>query len=201
MPGSDSFVRVPTQLLTMLFQTPLSGTQLRILLWVIRQTYGWNRQEVRFTWYRMAKELRVSRPATYRAGQALLTAGILIVQNQQISVQREFRFWGDGRSPQMPFGGRQLWIEGIAVNSQQRRTLPPNNAGVADEQQDRCHTATVFRRRKESSKDSLKTSIDSHLQTAGDMGYGKKPHGEKRDVPTAGAARPIPGKYDGLSQN
>ena len=78
MTGPDRFIRLPTDVLEALLRKRLSGAQWRIIFWVIRHTYGWNRPSTPFTWYRIAKELGMSRPALYRAGQALLAKGILV---------------------------------------------------------------------------------------------------------------------------
>jgi hypothetical protein len=37
------FLRIPNTLFDGLLRTPFNGTEGRVLLWVIRQTYGWNR--------------------------------------------------------------------------------------------------------------------------------------------------------------
>ena len=83
----DRFVRVPTQLLEALLRARLSGGQWRVLLWVMRNTYGWNRQFTPFTWYRIARDLSLSRPAAYRGGQDLLKARILVVRENQLAVE------------------------------------------------------------------------------------------------------------------
>ncbi len=180
MLSTDRFIRLPTALLECQLQTPLNGAQWRILFWVIRQTYGWNRESTPFTWYRMAQELGMNRPAVYRAGQALLTAGILVAPEKQLAVQTDHRLWN---SCPTTVAGRQLWMPEISVAGEQRPALLGDNATVASRQRKRCQKATVFRRAKDS-KDRLKTYKDNS---------------ERRHL--AGAAKPIPGKYDGLSQN
>jgi len=70
---------MPTELLESLLRGRLNGIQWRIMAWVVRQTYGWNRRFVAFSWYRIALDLGASRPAVYRAGKALLATRMLIV--------------------------------------------------------------------------------------------------------------------------
>jgi phage replication O-like protein O len=183
-PQPGRFVRFSTELLEALLRIRLTGIQWRVVLWVVRYTDGWNRVWTPFTWYRMAKELGLDRPATYRAGQALLRAEILILSEGLLAVQHDDRFWDRD-----VIGGRadrpkQLWMPELSVAGEQRPASPGDNAIVADAQRKRCQEATVFRRAKDNSKDRLKT----YKETA-----------ERRLL--AGAARPIPGKYDGLSQN
>src|SRR5262249_29625189 len=66
------FVRFPSALLDALSRARLSSAEVRILLWVIRRTYGWNRNRARFTWYGMAKDLKANRGTVFRAGARLL---------------------------------------------------------------------------------------------------------------------------------
>jgi phage replication O-like protein O len=189
MAGPDRFVRVPTDVLEAVLKEHLSGGQYRVLFWVIRQTYGWNRPYAPFSWYRMAQELGITRPALYRAGQALVASGILVLHEGQVGVRVRT---GEGR---------QLLIPGLDVAKKQRSALPDGNASVAGEQLKRCQQATVFRRAKDSSKDRLKTYKDRHLRKSDAAHHrsGTTDNTERRHL--AGAARPIPEKYDGLSQN
>src|SRR5258708_39571922 len=129
MPSSqpDRFVRLPTILLEALWRLRLTGAQWRVLLWVLRYTEGWNRARTPFTWYRMAKELDLGRPATYRAGLTLLRAEILILSEGLLAIQREDRLW-DRRV----LGGRvahpeQLRMAEIDVAGEPRPALVGDN--------------------------------------------------------------------------
>src|SRR5579859_3545212 len=90
---NDSFVRIPTRLLDALLKARLSQTQGLVLLWVIRQTYGWNRPQTTFTWYRVAKELDLDRPTVYRSGKALVEARVLTVDGEHVGVQVDSKLW------------------------------------------------------------------------------------------------------------
>ena len=122
MTGPDRFIRVPTEVLEALLCQRLSGAQWRIIFWVIRHTYGWNRPSAPFTWYRIAKELGMSRPALYRAGQALLARGVLVLREGELAIEIE------------SVANRQLPIPDW--------TLPGSNALVAWRQHMRCQEAT-----------------------------------------------------------
>src|SRR5579863_3336786 len=121
MPHAERFVRVPTPLLEALMQARLSGGQYCVLLWVIRQTFGWNRPRTRFTWYRIARDLDMHRPAAYRAGHALLEAGILIAREKQLSLQPDVGLWDGGLRSAKTVAGRQLWMPGVDVAGEQRK--------------------------------------------------------------------------------
>jgi phage replication O-like protein O len=197
-PGPDRFVRVPTPLLEALLRARLTGTEWQVLLWVIRHTDGWNRQWAPFTWYRMAKDLGLDRAGAYRAGQALLRSNILVEAEGRVAVQRDDRAWASHRRRVGRDGSRQLWIPGLSVARTQRRTLFTDNENVAGEQRERCRQATVFRRAKDSIKERKKKYIDTPAGRADGLHRPAAGSGPPR---TAGAARPVPGKYDGLSQN
>jgi phage replication O-like protein O len=198
MPVSDRFVRFPNELLEALLQTGLSGAQWRIILWVVRNTYGWNRESAPFTWYRVARELDTSRPGLYRAGQGLLAAGVLVTQEGRIAVQPDSRCWNHDLLSPKSVAGRQLRIPGVDVAVRQRLPLPVNNANVAGGQRKRCLEATLLRRAKDS-KDRLKTYIKT--DKVDHARQPTNPAGRYEQRALAGAARPVPGKYERLSQN
>src|SRR5712691_5048113 len=108
MTGPDRFIRLPTETLEALLCKRLSGAQWRLIFWVIRNTYGWNRPSAPFTWYRIAKELGMSRPALFRAGQNLLARGVMVLREGQLAIEIE------------SVANRQLSIPGLDVAAQQR---------------------------------------------------------------------------------
>jgi len=85
-PHTDRFTRVPVEWLDALLKMSLTGTELRVVLWVVRQTLGWNRETASFTWYRMAKELGADRGGVFRAGKRLIREQVLVSGNGQIAV-------------------------------------------------------------------------------------------------------------------
>src|SRR5215472_5373838 len=126
-PQSDRFVRLSTELLEALIRSKLAGVQLRIILWVIRNTYGWNRELTPFTWYQISKELRINRGAAYRAGRALVAANVLRVDGCELAIQIDPAAW------QKPFISstdttQQLSLPGMSVASRQLKALPASNA-------------------------------------------------------------------------
>ena len=196
----DRFLRIPNSLTETLMRARLSGAQWRVLLWAIRNTLGWNRCSTSFTWHQVAKDVAMDRATAYRAGQALLRAGLLILHQDQLGLQEDCTNWSSGVLSQ-PVDARQLWMPGMDVAGTQRKPLSGRNATVVREQRFRCQETTLFRRAKDSSKDRLKTYKDTPSPKS-DNGRPRPTaidYAERRHL--AGAARPIPGKYDGLSQN
>lgn len=159
----------------------------------MRNTYGWNRRSTPFTWYRIARDLGLSRSAVYRGGQDLLKARILVVRENQLAVEVNCAQWNLAKSGAAAQSALQLWLPALGVAMAQRRTLPQDNATIAGGQRRRCRNATLYRAAKDSSKDNSKTYIDTRRE-AEIAGDGKRRH-------VAGEAAPVPGKYDGLSQN
>lgn len=187
MAAPDRFIRLPTKVFEEILSKRLSGAQWRIIFWVIRHTYGWNRPSAPFTWYRIAKDVGMSRPALYRSGQNLLARGILVVREGQLAIEIE------------SVANRQLPIPGLDVASEPRFPSPESNAPVAAKQPERCRQATVFRRAKDSSKDRLKTYKDMRSHRTAVPHRGDRDHTERRHL--AGEAKPVPRKYDSVSEN
>jgi phage replication O-like protein O len=182
MPEFGRFVRVPTELLEALLRAGLAGGQLRVILWVVRNTYGWNRAFTPFSWYRVANELRMNRSAVYRAGQALLRARVLTQREDQLGVCTDF----DGRT-----------ALNLKVANKQQKAFPYGNADVADAQQERCKGASLFRQAKDSRKDNSKTYKERPEERpeegTRDPAITTSPHLSKNSRPAA--------KYDSLSEN
>lgn len=196
----NRFLRISNALVEVLLRARLSGAQWRVLLWVIRHSHGWNRRSTSFTWYQVAKDLALDRATAYRAGQALLRAGLLILAGGQLGVQEDSENWSRGvLSPQV-VDTRQLWMPGMDVVRTQRQPLSGRNGTVVKAQRFRCQETTLFRRAKDSSKDNINTYKDKHRHSRRSPEVWRPREGALRRH-LAGAARPVPRKYDGLSQN
>lgn len=193
---ADRFVRLPTELLEALLRVRLSGTQWRILLWVIRQTLGWNRNTAAFTWYRIARNLALDRGGVLRAGQKLLRSGILYLDGDQIGVK-------DGSTLSQGHGSvtpPNETMANVSEDGNPHEAMTEIIARDGDRQRNRCRKSSLFRRTKDSSKDNSKKYRKTHSPVA--SAYKQFPNGSfSEQQHPAGAARPIPGKYDGLSQN
>lgn len=150
------FVPIPNAVIEAMLNSRLTGGQLRILLWTLRKTIGWNKVWVSATWYRIAKELGIERSRVRRDAVHLITKGVVIQQGNDVRVETDPARWEAGlRRPE---------IEAPA----------PLDRGVP---------APVFRRAKDSIKDK------EYRQASTRRGGPYHP---------AGAAKPIPGKYDAL---
>src|SRR5206468_9203588 len=118
----------------------------RVLLWVLRYTYGWHGPRTLFTWYRIAHELGMDRAAVFRAGKRLLQANVLTCTDGQLAVNSDYGQWRNPLLERETVDGAQQWItEQIA--------LPEDSALVVGRQRKRCHGATLFRRTKDRCKE------------------------------------------------
>jgi phage replication O-like protein O len=158
--AGDPFVRFPTTLLEKLVNTPLNGTQWRILLWVIRQTYGWHRTNCRFTWYRIAKDLSMDRGGVLRAGTRLLKAGILTVEDDHIGI----------------------------VDTCHREAMTNDIACADNCHRERCLQSALLRRAKDSRKERLERNIKISLKQPADFPNvnATRQHLAQPTTPTAG---------------
>jgi|GEM_PF-6640086 len=119
--ASDRFIRVPTTLLKALLRTRLTGVQWRLLFWIMRRTYGWNRGATPFTWYRIAIDTGITRPAIFRAGVALLKARILVLRKKQLAIETDSARWaGNPHGSNAAFAGQSTSLANDERLSQHR---------------------------------------------------------------------------------
>jgi phage replication O-like protein O len=200
MPDPDRFVRLSTDLLEALMRVRLTGTQWRIILWVIRHTYGWNRNMASFSWYRIAKDLSAERGGVVRAGNRLLAAKLLCTQEGQLGIQKECWRWVASILVAQRDDSGQLWMDGIAAEARHRKPMTPSIEVVAVWHRKRCQESSVFRRAKDRIKDNSKTYKDRISKTVDGPHRLGAPENTSRQL-FAGSAEPVPGKYDGISEN
>lgn len=179
---SDRFIRLPTELLEALLRAPLNGTQWRIVGWVVRQTYGWNRDVAPFSWYRIAKDLSIDRGGVVRAGTRLLRSEILSAQGSNVSMRKNDSQWNHRMLS--PHRRGPVAMTGVSADGCPRKPMACDIASDDGCHRKRCPDTALFRRAKDSRKDRLKTYIETKHATA-----------------SAGAPKPIPGKYDRVSKN
>ncbi len=87
----NGFVVISSRLLQAIATVRLSGTQWRILLWVLRETSRRKQRTVPFRWYHIARQLTLDRSNVHRAGQGLLRARLISIESGRIGLQRESR--------------------------------------------------------------------------------------------------------------
>jgi phage replication O-like protein O len=196
---ADGFLRISNRLFEALLRLDLTATQWSILLWTLRNTTGWNRDTTYFSWYRIAKELSLDRGGVARAGRRLLGASVLFVREGQLGIKEDHNGW-DRRIFRCPYDDTgQLWMLGVRDDQRQRKPMTGDIASDDGSHRNRCQESSLFRRAKDSSKYRLKTYKDRQSSKSDHALHRATANIERRLL--AGAARPIPGKYDGLSKN
>lgn len=184
MLSRERFVRLPTQLLEALLPLKLTGVQLRMLLWVIRKSYGWNRISAPFTWYRMARELLSDRGGVCRAGHALLNARVLLIEDGRVRIQPDEDQW-----QLTPPEGRKAEAEPHVTMS----AITADRATRASGQ-----PSSFFRPAKDSHKERKTSNAMQGPQER--KKYLRRRSNPRLDPHPAGAAKPVEGKYDPSSQ-
>jgi DNA-directed RNA polymerase specialized sigma24 family protein len=86
----ERFIQFSSPLLKTLLTRRLSGTQWRILLWVIRETSRHKQRATSFSWSRIARDLSIHRSNAFRAGMNLQRADLLSVHGGKIGLPRRF---------------------------------------------------------------------------------------------------------------
>ena len=89
----DGFTRLANELLEALIQADLSARELRVLLAVARETYGWSRKATTVTGYKVAKMTGMQRTQAARALRALKQRNVLSNGNEGIGLQKDYQAW------------------------------------------------------------------------------------------------------------
>lgn len=196
MPEPHRFVRVPTELLDALLNTPLNGTQWRILFWVIRHTLGWNRDRTPFSWYRIARDLALDRGGVVRTGNRLMQLGVLSIVGNHIGAEQDPAHWQRSRpAPQ----GHGVMTD-VSAEERHRKAVTGIIESDDERHRKRGQASSLFRRAKDRCKDNLKTYRHGHSQQPDDAHRGASVDNSAERRLLAGAAKPIPGKYERISQ-
>ena len=198
---ADGYLRISNTLLEALLKLDLTGTQWSILMWTLRNTIGWNRDTTHFSWYRIAKDLSMDRGGIVRAGNRLLQAQVLCARAGGLGIEEDHRRWEKRMFRCRWEDNGQLWMPGISDDQRHRKPMMGNIASDDGHHRKRCLESSLFRRAKDSSKDRLKTYKDRHSPKSDDARHRVDATANTERRHLAGAAQPIPGKYDGLSQN
>ncbi len=101
---SNGYAPIANELLDALLRFGFNRTQVHVILWVVRKTFGWSRKWAEFTWYGVAKDLEMSRSGVTTEGTKLIEAKVLHIRNGLIGIQKDYEKWTKG--PKRPFLGK-----------------------------------------------------------------------------------------------
>jgi len=86
-------VRIANDLFEAIIRTPMSAREVKVLLAVARETYGWNCKAKTVTAYRVAQMTRIDRTHASRAMKDLLSRKILSRDGEAIGIQKDYDRW------------------------------------------------------------------------------------------------------------
>lgn len=89
----NGYAPIANELLDAILKFGFTGTQMLIVLWVIRHTFGWSRKTVDFSWNRIAKETCMDHGGIVRQGNALVAARVLLTAKGKIGIQKNHELW------------------------------------------------------------------------------------------------------------
>lgn len=90
----DGFTPIANELLEALQQTQIPLIGLKIMLWVMRNTYGWSRPTCKFSWYQVAREICLRDDKVSAAGRSLIRSNALyLTEGGEVGVQKHYKKW------------------------------------------------------------------------------------------------------------
>ena len=106
-PQPDKHTRFSNELLQEIYRRSFSGAQLRVLLAIARNSYGWQRKKTTQMGYkRMANETEMPRGSVKSAITLLLKHGVVVKHADGIwGINKDYDSWLDGGRPITPGGG------------------------------------------------------------------------------------------------
>ena len=116
---TNGYAPIANELLDALLGFGFNRTQVHVILWVVRKTFGWSRKWAEFTWYAVAKDLHMSRSGVTTEGTKLIEAKVLHIRNGTIGIQKDYEKWT--KESKRPFLGKAF----SGLNVQEPEHEPP----------------------------------------------------------------------------
>ena len=89
----DGHVRIANTVLDALTQLKVCGGQMRAVLWVIRNSWGWGKKVAPFSWSMLARALGTDRRTIKRDVAALVARRVLTIKETTIAIQKDYEKW------------------------------------------------------------------------------------------------------------
>jgi phage replication O-like protein O len=99
---TEPFTATPNRILDKLIEYPLPPTHQRLVLWIIRATYGWHKPTVDRDLCAISKALGIDKTAACRAIRALIDKNVIIQDGREIAVNPNVDAWGNTDADQEP---------------------------------------------------------------------------------------------------
>lgn len=130
----DGFVRLANELTEALYRTKFNGTQFRILLAVIRCTYGFNKKEHEMSDNFIAEATGINARQVKRELKKLINSKVLIVTNEgsyteprKIMINKYYNQWGIESENTVPNESDNIDKANIAEDDMESPLTPPND--------------------------------------------------------------------------
>ena len=104
------FVPIPNAVIDALLVSRMTGGQMRIVLWVLRKTLGWNQPSADASWYQIGKDLGLDRAYVRRDGRRLIEGRVLVKNGDKLAVAVDPDTWKAGRRRPCTTGPRRSEI-------------------------------------------------------------------------------------------
>ncbi len=89
----DGYTRIANELLDAMCALRLNGQQWRVLMTIIRQTYGWHQKTDWISGSQIAQMTGLHRAHVCRALKALLQARVILREGRRVGVQKDYTAW------------------------------------------------------------------------------------------------------------
>ncbi|QAT16729.1 hypothetical protein BU251_02765 [Candidatus Velamenicoccus archaeovorus] len=97
------YTKINNDLLAALYKCPFNGTELRLILVVIRRTYGWNKASAFISYGCLADELGVDKRSIRRSMKLLVQDKVIFKESSfrtnLFSVNKDYASWRLWKSP------------------------------------------------------------------------------------------------------
>jgi len=97
----NGYVRISNALFDAILSYPgITGVDVKVVFYIIRSTYGWNRKKTQLSNGEIARECRVARPPVIRSLRKLADHKIIFIQHTQgelkpniIGINKDYEKW------------------------------------------------------------------------------------------------------------
>jgi len=87
---TKAFINIPNRILDHLIRHPLPPTQSKLVMWIIRDTYGRDQATVERDLTRISSDIGVDKTSTCRALRHLIADGVVSQNGKQIRISKDF---------------------------------------------------------------------------------------------------------------
>ena len=90
----NGYTRIANELYEKIYSTSFLASEFRIILCILRKTYGWNKKEDRISLSQFVRETRLSKQTVVTALKTLISNNIIIRKNFVYSIKKDYTKWG-----------------------------------------------------------------------------------------------------------